>query len=187
MADGYLLSGFFFRFMALIHDNPLRRVLDNPVKTLEAADIQPGQQVLEVGCGPGFFTIAAAKLVGDNGCVHAIDLQPLAIKTVEKKLKRTGLANVTVRIADAAETGLPSETIDVVLLFGVIHRLELPTVLPELHRVLRPGGALAVRTFSRGSLARVTNAGLFASSGKEGRVVRFHKKTDSSPQNSGPT
>ena len=76
-----------FKAMALIHDNPLRPILDNPIKTLRAAGIQPGQQVLEVGCGPGFFTIAAAKLVGDNGCIHAIDLHPLAIKMVDEKLQ----------------------------------------------------------------------------------------------------
>lgn len=149
---------------------------DDPIKTLKAAGIQPGQQVLEVGCGPGFFTIAAAKLVGDNGCIHAIDLHPLAINRVEEKLQKTSVTNVQVRIADAAKTGLPSGSIDLVFLFGVIHRLPLSLVLPELHRVLKPGGILGVQTFSRRSLDRVTNGGLFAFLGKEGRVFKFHKR-----------
>ncbi len=176
MADRHPMSNSHFRCMALIHDNPLRRIFDNPINTLKAAGIQPGQQVLEVGCGPGFFTIAAAKLVGDNGCIHAIDLHPLAIKMVEEKLQKTGLTNVKVRIADAAKTGLPTESIDLVFLFGVIHSLPLALVLPELHRVLRPGGALAVETFSRRSLERVTGGGLFAFVGKEGRILKFRRE-----------
>ena len=177
MANRRLMSDSGFRCMALIHDNPLRRIFDNPTKTLKAAGVQPGQQVLEVGCGPGFFTIAAAKLVGDNGCIHAIDLHPLAIKMVEEKVQKASLSNVEARIANAANTGLPAESIDVILLFGVIHALPLKEVLPELYRVLRPGGALAVQTFSGWSAGRAAKGGLFAFIGKEGRVFKFRKET----------
>lgn len=176
MAERHTMSDSHFRCMALIHDNPLRRIFDNPIKTLKGAGIQPGEQVLEVGCGPGFFTIAAARLVGDNGCIHAIDLHPLAIKMVEEKLQKTSLTNVNVTIADAAKTGLPTESIDLVLLFGVIHALPLEQVLPELYRVLRPAGALAVQTFSGWSAGRVTKGGLFTFVGKEGRVFKFRKE-----------
>ena len=98
MTDKLPMSDSHFKVMAFIHDNPLRRIFDNPIKTLKAAGIQPGQQVLEVGCGPGFFTIPAVKLVGDNGCIHAIDLHPLAIKMVEKKLQKNSLTNLKVTI-----------------------------------------------------------------------------------------
>jgi len=176
MADRRRMSDFFFRCMALIHDNPLRRIFDNPIKTLKAAGMHRGQEVLEVGCGPGYFTIAAAKLVGDDGCIHAIDVHPLAVKTVEEKLKKIGLTNVKAEIADAAKTGLPSESIDLVFLFGVIHRLPLDRVIPELHRVSKPGGVLAVKTFSKRSLERVTTGGLFTFVGKRGRVFTFQKR-----------
>jgi ubiquinone/menaquinone biosynthesis C-methylase UbiE len=151
-------------------------MFDNPIKALNAAGIQPGQQVLEVGCGPGFFTVAAAKLVGGNGCVHAIDVHPLAIRTVEEKLRKTGVTNVRVRIADAAETGLPSESIDLVFLFGVVHRLPLSLVLPELHRVLRADGVLAAQTFARRSLERLTTGGFFTFVAKEGGVSKFRRR-----------
>ena len=175
MVDGCPMSGSHFRCMALIHDNPLRLIFENPINTLKAAGIQPGQQVLEVGCGPGFLTIPAAKLVGDNGCIHAIDLHPLAIKTVEEKIQRTSLTNVKVTIADAAKTGLSTESIDLVLLFGVIHCLSLALVLPELHRVLKPGGALAVQSFASWSKERLGKDGLFTFVRKEGRVFKFRK------------
>jgi ubiquinone/menaquinone biosynthesis C-methylase UbiE len=176
MAEKRTMSDSHFRCMALIHDNYLRRIFDNPIKTLKAAGMKMGQQVLEVGCGPGFFTVPAAKLVGDNGCIHAIDLQPLAIKMVEEKLQKTSLTNVKVSNADAVKTGLPSESIDLVLLFGVIHALPLEQVLTELCRLLKPGGALAVQTFHDRSVGRVTKSGLFTFVGKEGGVFKFRKE-----------
>ena len=63
----------------------IRRWLMNPVKTLQGADIQPGQTVLEVGCGTGFFTIPAAKLIGDGGSLVAMHALSDFIKQVEKK------------------------------------------------------------------------------------------------------
>jgi ribosomal protein L11 methylase PrmA len=144
MTDKLPMSDSHFKVMAFIHGSPLRRIFDNPIKTLKAAGIQPGQQVLEVGCGPGFFTIPAAKLVGGNGCIHAIDLHPLAIKMVEKKLQKNSLTNVKVTIANAAKTGLPSNSIDLVLLFGVIHTLPL-----EQESERSPGSADLSRLVTR--------------------------------------
>ena len=176
MAEKSHMNDISFRLMTLIHDNPLRRVLDNPTNTLQAAGIRPSQQVLEVGCGPGFFTIPAARIVGDGGCVHAIDLHPLAVRMVKEKLRKANLTNVKVAIADAAKTGLPAESIDVAFLFGVAHSLPLDTVLPELYRVLKHGGILAVQTFSGRSLKKVANGGLFTSTEKDGRVLKFQRK-----------
>ena len=51
----------------------LRKWLMNPQKTLGLADLKPSQTVLEVGCGTGFFTIPAAQLIGDHGCLIALD------------------------------------------------------------------------------------------------------------------
>ena len=62
-----------FKPAGAIMGSRLRRWLMNPMKTLRGADIQPGQTVLEVGCGTGFFTIPAAKLIGDEGCLVAMD------------------------------------------------------------------------------------------------------------------
>lgn len=132
--------------------------------------------MLEVGCGLGFFTIPAARIVGETGRVYAIDLHPLAIEMVRKKLARTGLTNVEVMLADAADTGLPDESVDLAFLFGVVHVLPLGRVLPEMHRVLRPGGILAVDAFPGWSPEPVTGGGLFALVGKEGRVFRFVKE-----------
>jgi ubiquinone/menaquinone biosynthesis C-methylase UbiE len=165
-----------FRMMSVIHDNPLRRALDSPYKSLEAAGLQPGQQVLEVGSGPGFFTVPAAEMVGENGHLYVVDIHPLAIRAAEEKLRGTALTNVTVTLADAAETGLPDDGIDLVFLFGVIHGLPLDRVLPELHRVLKPGGIMAVE--GGGSSNAVTEGGLFTFVGSQGRIFRYAATVD---------
>jgi len=176
MASNSPMSDLRFRFMALMHDHALRRLVLNPAKLLQAAGIQPGQQVLEVGCGPGFFTLPAAELVGDAGCIHAIDLHPQAIEMVERKLQKAGLTNVQAAVADAAQTGLPDASVDLIVLFDVIHSLPMKQVLPEMVRVLRPGGAVAVMPRPRWSPITLTQGGSFAFVGQEGRVFNFRKE-----------
>ena len=98
---------------------------------------------------PGrFFTISAAELVGNEGRVYAIDLHPLAIEQVAKKVRDASLTNVRLIKADALETGLAGDCIDLVLLFGVIPSPTLPLdrLLPEMYRLLKPEGVLAVWT-----------------------------------------
>jgi demethylmenaquinone methyltransferase/2-methoxy-6-polyprenyl-1,4-benzoquinol methylase len=104
----------------------VRRWLMNPVKNLQGAGIQTGQTVLEVGCGTGFFTIPAAKLIGDEGCLVAMDALSDFVKQVSKKVQSADLKNVRVVKRDALVTGLDPASIDKVLLFGVIHFPFLP-------------------------------------------------------------
>ncbi len=98
----------------------LRKWLMNPIKTLQIADVQPSQNILEVGCGTGFFTIPAAKMIGDKGNLIAMDASSGFLKVVTKKVKNTNLNNVSVVQRDALNTGLETASIDKVLLFGVI-------------------------------------------------------------------
>ena len=169
-------SSLSFRIMSLIHDNQLRRALDDPFQQLRAAGIKKGQNVLEVGCGPGFFTVPAAELVGPDGCVFAIDIHPMAIKAVERKLSRTSLNNVKLTLVSAADTGLSTESIDLAFLFGVAHALPMDKVIPEMHRVLKSGGILAVETFSNRAWQKMKSDGFFRFAGKEGRVSKLVKQ-----------
>jgi ubiquinone/menaquinone biosynthesis C-methylase UbiE len=159
-------------------ESPLRRKFFDPVETLRGAGIRSGQDVLEVGCGTGFFTIPAADLVGDEGRVYAIDGHPLAIEHVVREVCDAHLTNVRLMMADAIKTGLAGDSIDLVLLFGVIPSPTLPLdrLLPEMHRVLRPEGALAVWTaLPWWSPTSLISGGLFAYVGKENGVHNFRK------------
>jgi demethylmenaquinone methyltransferase/2-methoxy-6-polyprenyl-1,4-benzoquinol methylase len=147
---------------------------------LEGAGLGPGKEVLEIGCGTGFFTIPAAQLIGDTGHVCAVDLHPLAIERVARKVQEGGLANVRLIRADAMEAGLASDCIDLVLLFGVIPSPTIPLerLLPEIHRLLRSEGALAVWTaLPWWSPTTLSRRGLFVWTGKEGGVHSSRRAT----------
>jgi len=69
-------------------DNKIRRWLQNPAKILKPF-IKEGMTVLDVGCGPGFFTVAIAELVGRNGKVLAADLQEGMLQKLQQKIRGT--------------------------------------------------------------------------------------------------
>jgi demethylmenaquinone methyltransferase/2-methoxy-6-polyprenyl-1,4-benzoquinol methylase len=138
-----------FKPAGVMMGSKVRQWLSDPVKTLQGADIKPGQTVLEVGCGTGFYTIPAAQLIGNQGCLVAMDVSSGFIEQVSKKVQLADIKNVRIVKRDALETGLDSASIDKVLLFGVIPfpLLPLNRLLPEMYRVLKPEGTLAVWLF----------------------------------------
>jgi len=177
--EKYHHSKFAFRIISLMHDNPLLPLFRNPQRLLIAAGLKQGQKVLEVGCGPGFFTIPAAKIVGDKGVIYAIDVHPLAIKRVQKKIKRERLKNVTPILANASDTGLPDRSIDLAFLFGLRYIAGgLENVISEIHRILKPGGVLSFEK-TRGSEQKLIDEverGGFIHSSKQGRIFLFTKE-----------
>lgn len=138
-----------FKPAGLLMGSNARKWICNPMKTLQSADVQPGQTVLEVGCGTAFFTIPAARLIGDKGCLVAMDVSSDFIEQVSKKVQSAELKNVRIVRRDALHTGLDAASIDKALLFGVIPfpLLPLNRLLPEMHRVLKPEGTMAVWLF----------------------------------------
>ena len=142
------------------------------------ARIRPGQKVLEIGCGTGYFTTSAAKLVGEKGLIYAIDIYPPSIERVTRKVRDTHLTNVRVSNMDATDTKLPGSSFDLILLFGVIPAPVLPMdrLLPEMYRLLKPEGTIAVWTlFPWWAPASVTKSRLFAHAEKENGVYNFQK------------
>ncbi len=160
-------------------ESRLRRWLFDPRKTLRGADLKPGQIVLEVGCGTGFFTLMAAEMVGDAGYLIAMDPLSDFDDRVLEKVKDAGLKNVEVVRRDALNTGLESASVDVALLFGVVPfpTLPLSRLLPEMHRVLKAEGTLAVWLFpvSFGVPTSILQSGLFKDLGKKNRVYRYRR------------
>jgi demethylmenaquinone methyltransferase/2-methoxy-6-polyprenyl-1,4-benzoquinol methylase len=168
-----------FKPAGFLMESRLRQWLMNPVKTLEGAGIEPGQTVLEVGCGTGFFTIPAAKLLGDEGRLVAMDPLQDYTRRVSKKVESAGLKNVRVVKRDALNTGLNTASMDMVLLFGVIPFPSLPLnrLLPEMHRVLKPQGSLAVWLFPVSGLVPkwILEPGLFTFVGKRNGVYNYRR------------
>jgi ubiquinone/menaquinone biosynthesis C-methylase UbiE len=150
-----------------------------PAQILRGADIHPGQTVLEVGCGTGFFTIPAAQLIGDQGRLVAMDVLPASIETVSRKVQAANLKNVHVVNGDAMNTELDAQSMDAVLLFGVIPAPMLPLnrLLPEMHRILKPEGTLAVWPPVPVWLPRsILRSGLFTYTCKRNGVFNFRSR-----------
>ncbi len=157
-------------------ENRLRYRFSGPMKILQGSDIQPGQTVLEVGCGTGFHTVSAAKLIGDQGRLVAIDVLSDYIERVEKKVQAADLKNVRVLKRDAIDTGFDTEIFDTVLLYSVVPSPTLPLkhFLPEMHRILRPQGTLSVTTFPWMHRA-IRRSGLFTYTSKRNGVYNYKR------------
>jgi ubiquinone/menaquinone biosynthesis C-methylase UbiE len=131
-------------FKAMSFYFALRHRLDDVRKPLKKAGVKEGQIILDFGCGPGHYTIAAAKMVGANGKVYALDIHPLAAQSVEKKARKEGLTNISTILSDR-DTGLPDHSIDIALAYDMIHMVkDKQSLMKELHRVLKPNGILSV-------------------------------------------
>ena len=160
-------------------ESRLRHWFMNPKVHLEIAGVKPGSTVLEVGSGTGFYTIPAAELIGEEG--HLIAMDPLRdfVNRVRQKAETANLHNVEVIQRDALQTGLEAARIDQVLLFGVLPFPTLPLniLLPEMHRVLKPGGALSIWMFpfSAGVPTAIRKSGLFKFVDNRKSVYNFLK------------
>ena len=116
-------------------------------KIVEEIGLQPGNIILDYGCGLGSFTIPAAKIVGDKGKMYALDIHPLAIERTKKKAQKNNIANIEYILSDC-KTGLADESVDVVLFYDMLKSLNTPQKqLKELYRILKPTGLLCVRDF----------------------------------------
>lgn len=167
-------------------DNPLRRWLHDP-QTIVGPLVRPGMTVLDFGCGMGLFSLALARLVGPDGLVLAVDLQPQMLAAVRRRAAKAGLtAQVRTHQAQAHTINLQLP-IDFALAFASVH--EVPDVrqtIGEIQGLLRPGGQWLVveprghvppADFER-MVAIAQEFGLVAHDGPAVRLCRavvFHK------------
>ncbi|MHA1437472.1 MAG: class I SAM-dependent methyltransferase [Promethearchaeota archaeon] len=130
-----------FRFMSFFFR--IRDKFHPPKEKIEKAKIKLGDYILDYGCGPGSYSIAAAEIVGPSGKVYAVDIHPLAINKVRKKALKKGLKNIET-IKTNCNTGLAENSIDIILCFDVMHAIdEKENILKEFHRILKPKGHLS--------------------------------------------
>jgi len=143
---------------------------------LKEAGIETGFHVLDYGCGPGGYIVPLVKLVGDSGKIYALDMHPLAIEAVQKLTSKKGITNVQTILSDC-KTGLPPNSIDVVLLYDILHHLNnVSDVLTELQRILKPKGILSLSDHhmkEEDTISQVTGVGLFKLSAKNKRTYSF--------------
>ncbi|MEN8165823.1 MAG: methyltransferase domain-containing protein, partial [Acidobacteriota bacterium] len=105
--------------------------------------VREGQRVADVGCGGGFFSLALARMVGPEGKVISIDVQPEMLNRVRNRARRRGLDQVIdLRLCEADRLGL-EEPLDFVLSFWMAHEVaDQEGFLTEIRSALEPSGIL---------------------------------------------
>lgn len=124
-------------------DNPVRRALMPPRRIIDALDLTGTERVLELGPGPGFFSVEIARQLTD-GRLDLFDLQPEMLEKARRRLERAGFVDVGFTSGQASEEfPFPDNAFDVAFLAAVIGEVpDQQACLRSLHRVLRPGGRL---------------------------------------------
>jgi arsenite methyltransferase len=116
---------------------------------LRFADIQPGDTILDIGCGGGIDTILAARRTGPTGKVIALDFLPEMLQRTASAAQEAGLDNVETLYGEMEAIPLPDGSVDLIISNGVINlSARKARVMAECARVLRRGGGLCVSDFT---------------------------------------
>ena len=165
-------------FQAMAFSFKIRDFIRPRKDIVKEIGLKPGFSVLDYACGPGGYVPAVAELVGSSGKIYALDINPTAVEMVEELAAKKQLSNVETILSEC-DTGLPDESIDVVLLYDAFHDFETPNeILEELHRDLKPNGVLSFSDHhlkEEDILLRLTEGGLFKLLYKGKRTYSFVK------------
>ncbi len=123
-------------------DIPLRRWLHDPQKIV-GPYVEPGMTVIDVGCGVGWFSIPMARMVGDQGKVIAVDLQPQMLAMLRRRAEKAGVvARFETHACAQDRLGIRAQA-DFALAFAMLHEVPDPRrLLGEIHDCLKRGGKL---------------------------------------------
>ncbi len=125
-------------------DEATRRSWYNPEEILQVTGLQAGMTFADIGCGDGFFTFLAAKIVGKKGKVYAVDIDPLAVERLKSKAEAEGFKNITAVAGRAEDTVFCRDCVDVVFYSMDLHDFEDPgKVLFNAHQMLNEDGVAA--------------------------------------------
>lgn len=129
---------------AYTFDNVLRRLFHDPRKIL-GPYLNEGSNVTDIGCGMGFFAIEMARIVGDEGCVIAVDVQQEMLDVLHRRAERKGVADrIRLHSCSADEIGVEEE-VDFALAFWMVHETPDPRALAsQVAACLNPGGKFLV-------------------------------------------
>ena len=115
---------------------------------LKTINVQPGQTVCDMGCGNGFYTLKLAEMVGNEGEVLAVDIQPEMLSMLKEASKNLGAENIKPILGSVIDPKLPDGEVDLILCVDVYHEFSHPVhMLREMREALAPGGRLALVEF----------------------------------------
>lgn len=115
-----------------------------------ASGVKPGMSVADVGAGSGFLAMLFAKQVGPSGRVVAAEISKVFAAAITERAKREGITNLSAVVGTQTETGLPANSMDIVITTDVYHHFEqVAAVLNSIRRALKPGGRFIIIDFER--------------------------------------
>jgi ubiquinone/menaquinone biosynthesis C-methylase UbiE len=159
----------------LLH--PLRGLILSPKRLVKYLGLRPDFTVLELGPGPGYFSVEVARSL-PQGRLILVDVQPEMLEMARERLSSTGFTNVEYFAGDAVSLPLESDSVDVAFLVAVLGEVPEPlAALHEVMRVLRPGGLLSLtehsigdpHSLSQSELVRMAEGAGFQLTGSHGR------------------
>jgi ubiquinone/menaquinone biosynthesis C-methylase UbiE len=134
-------------WMGYVLASPLRRLFENPNKIFDGL-IQPGMTVLDLGCAMGFFTLPAARMVGAEGRVVAVDLQVKMINSLRRRAKRAKLQErIDLRVCGETDLSIAdlADQIDLAYAIHVVHEVpDAASFMTQVFGTVKPGGKLLV-------------------------------------------
>ena len=114
-------------------------------RVMDILGIGLGKGVADIGAGSGWFSTRAARRVGPNGVVYAVDINPEAVQYIDRRARRESLSNVKTILSQRDDPLLPKEAVDAVLLLKTYHEVADPVALMEhLRPALRPGARVGI-------------------------------------------
>jgi ubiquinone/menaquinone biosynthesis C-methylase UbiE len=120
-----------------------RRKWQNPEAILSGIGLRPGLTFADIGCGGGFFTLPAARMVGENGRVYGLDASDYLISALKDRAAGEGLNNLHLTAGRAEETLVCEECADIVFFGIALHDFQDPAkVLANARRTVKPSGRL---------------------------------------------
>jgi ubiquinone/menaquinone biosynthesis C-methylase UbiE len=118
-----------------------RKEWHDPEKALKSVGIKQGMVLVDLGSGPGFFTIPMAQITGDKGIVYAVDSNPTMLEHLRHNIAKSGVDGDIIKIirSDVCNTGLPENSVDVAFFANVLHEVENKKgFLQEVKRICKP-------------------------------------------------
>ena len=128
-----------------IFDSPGREQRLQISRVMDILGIQAGKGVADIGAGSGWFTVLAARRVGDSGTVYAVDINPEAVHHIDQRVRGESLHNVKAILSKSDDPMLPKDAVDAVLLLKTYHEIADPvTLLQNLRSSLKPGAKVGI-------------------------------------------
>lgn len=123
---------------------------ENPTKAVAQLGLKPGMTVCDLGAGTGYYAVRMARLVGAEGKVFAVDIQPRMLELLGKRLDAAGIKNIQPVLGAETETNLPPDSQDLIILVDVYHEFSKPQeMLRSIRKALKNTGRLVLLEFRK--------------------------------------